>query len=183
MNSQRQKEVKTGLAAQGNKMVKAPSSMLKGLSAEKEELALTISNNVRLFHAPAHPLMTDEECMNTIEELFQRCADNGEIVTVEKMALALGVDLVTLRNWENNNMGGPNRSKIIKQAKLAIQSIDAELVLTGRIPAVPYIFRAKNFYGMRDQNDVVVSSNDPVGDKANAKELADKYDVIFDQDE
>ena len=76
------------MAQHGNKMVKAPSSMLKGLSAEKEELALTISNNVRLFHAPANPLMTDEECMNTIEELFKRCVENGEIVTVEKMALA-----------------------------------------------------------------------------------------------
>lgn len=181
MNSLRQKEARTALARQDNKLEKV--TYTPDLPQGKEEVALAIANNTRLFQPLNRPVMTDEECIQILQALFQRCADTGEMITVEKMALALGVNMVTLNVWENKNIGGPRRSEIIKQAKLAIQAIDAELVLTGKIPAVPYIFRAKNFYGMKDQTDVVLTPNDPIGEKASKQELAEKYDVIFDQEE
>ena len=181
MNSPKQKGAKTDLARQDYKPEKV--TYVPDLPQGKEEVALAIANNTRLFQPLNRPVMTDEECIQILQALFHRCAETGEMITVEKMALALGVNLVPLNNWENKNIGGPRRSEIIKQAKLAIQAIDAELVLTGKIPAVPYIFRAKNYYGMRDQTDVVLTPNDPIGEKASKQELADKYDVIFDQEE
>jgi hypothetical protein len=37
--------------------------------------------------------------------------------------------------------------------------MDAELAQEGKIQPVVYMFRAKNYYGMKDQQDVVVTPN------------------------
>lgn len=34
-----------------------------------------------------------------------------------------------------------------------------------------YIFRAKNYYGMKDTQDVVIQAKDPLGDGASREEL------------
>ena len=91
------------------------------------------------------------------------------------MALALGVTVATLWDWENKRSQSPIRSEMIKKAKGILQGIDAKLVAEGRIPQITYIFRAKNFYGMRDQQEVILTPNDPLGDAENTKQLQDKY--------
>ena len=64
---------------------------------------------------------------------------------------------------------------MIKKAKEILAGMDAELVSTGKIPQVTYIFRAKNFFGMRDQTDLVVTPNNPLGEATSATEIAQKY--------
>jgi hypothetical protein len=49
------------------------------------------------------------------------------------------------------------------------------LVAEGKIPQVTYIFRAKNYYGMRDQQEVVLTPNNPLGDEASDKDLKNRY--------
>ena len=53
--------------------------------------------------------------------------------------------------------------------------MDAELVSRGKIPQVTYIFRAKNFFGMKDQTDLVVAPANPLGDISDAETIKDKY--------
>jgi hypothetical protein len=54
--------------------------------------------------------------------------------------------------------------------------MDAELVQRNKIPAVPYIFRAKNYYGMTDTTEISVSTTpNLLGDDGNREELAAKY--------
>ena len=122
------------------------------------------------------PVKTDEECVERLNDYFRQCHEEGQIPTVEDMALALGVTRSTLWDWENGRSQTPSRSAIIKKAKEIMAGMDAKLVAEGKIPQVVYIFRAKNYYGMRDQQDVVVTPNvDPMGDRRNAAELAQKY--------
>lgn len=123
---------------------------------------------------------SDEECAERLNEFFEHCAETGELPTVEKMCLALGTDRATVWEWQTKGVHGAGRANMIKQAKAMMAAMDAELVQRNKIPQVTYIFRAKNFYGMRDQTDVVVSPSNPVGDAASQKELADKYETIFD---
>ena len=47
----------------------------------------------------------------------------------------------------------------IKKAKNTIATMDAELAQEGKIQPVVYMFRAKNYYGMKDQQEVVVTPN------------------------
>ena len=38
---------------------------------------------------------------------------------------------------------------------------------------VPYIFRAKNYYGMKDQADLIITPNNPTAEPAPPEEIAD----------
>ena len=50
-------------------------------------------------------------------------------------------------------------SDIVKTAKDLIGAAEAQLALSGDINATTYIFRAKNFQGMTDKQEVVVTPN------------------------
>ena len=115
--------------------------------------------------------VTLEEIQQRCEEYITECYETGQRLTVEKLALALGITRAQLWEWEKGNDA---RADVIKKAKDCIASYDAELVTTNKMPAVPYIFRAKNYYGMRDQIDVVAASSAGLADVP-AQEIMEKY--------
>lgn len=122
------------------------------------------------------PPKDDQECAERLNDYFRQCNEENQMPTVEDMALALGTTRASLWEWENNRKCGPERADMIKKAKEIIAGIDAKLASEGKIPQVVYIFRAKNFHGMRDQQEVVVTPNtDPLGDRKSGEELAEKY--------
>jgi len=64
---------------------------------------------------------------------------------------------------------------MIKKAKQILAAIDAELVSSGKIPQVVYIFRAKNFFGMADQQEIVVSTGANAEQDMSADDIAKRY--------
>lgn len=104
---------------------------------------------------------TDDECAERLNEFFERITTTGEIPTWEKLCLSLGATNEIVKRWENGEQGDC-RSKMIKQAKQIMASMDANLVSENKIPQVTYIFRSKNFYGMRDQAEVVITPNNKI---------------------
>lgn len=129
------------------------------------------------------PVKSDEECAERLEEFFDTLAKTGELPSVEKMALALGVTRQAMWNWENGLRCSAERTEMIKRAKEILAAMDAELVSRNKIPQVTYIFRAKNFFGMKDQTDVVVTPNNPVGALLPEEELKKRItgDVVVDE--
>lgn len=122
------------------------------------------------------PPKDDQECADRLNDYFRQCNEEGQLPTIEDMALALGTTRASLWEWENNRKCGPARADMIKIAKQIVAGIDAKLAAEGKIPQVVYIFRAKNFYGMKDQQDVIVTPNtDPLGDRRSGEELTQKY--------
>ena len=101
---------------------------------------------------------TGDEFADRLNEFFNHCYEANDIPTVEKLALALGTTRQTLWDWETNERKGRLVSDMIKRAKSIISAMDAELAMTGKIQPVVYIFRAKNYYGMRDQVDISASN-------------------------
>ena len=63
---------------------------------------------------------------------------------------------------------------IIKKAKDYSATYDAEMVANGKIPAPVYIFRSKNYYGMKDVQEVKVEANQNSQIPENAEEIIDK---------
>ena len=63
---------------------------------------------------------------------------------------------------------------MIKKAKGILASIDAELVSSGKIPQVVYIFRAKNFYQMSDQQEIKISAQNGE-QELSAEDIAKRY--------
>ena len=122
------------------------------------------------------PPKDDAECAKRLNDYFRQCNEEGQMPTVEDMALALGVTTATLLDWQNGRTQSPERSWMVKKAKAIIAGIDAKLASEGKIPQVVYIFRSKNYYGMKDQQDVIVTPNtDPLGDRRSGEELTQKY--------
>lgn len=115
-------------------------------------------------------VQSDDECLERMIEFFQYYAMHGGIPTVEKLSLALGVDRTTLFDWEHG-VKGDERANLIKKAKTILSSLDADLALKGHINPVVYIFRSKNYYGMKDQQDVFVQARNVFGSDVSRDEI------------
>lgn len=118
---------------------------------------------------------TIQQIQNRVDEYLTECYQTGQRATVEKLALALGIHRDTLHAWETDRGTYGEKSDIIKAAKDCIASYDADMVTSGKMNPVPYIFRAKNYYGMRDQTDIVVEPKSSLDSTISAEEVAAKY--------
>ena len=125
---------------------------------------------------------SDDECEERLIEFFTVLEEAGELPSVEKMALCLGTTRQNLLNWEHGQKCSPRRTELIRQAKQMLAAMDADLVSQGKIPQVTYIFRAKNFFDMKDQTDVTITPNNPIGAEIPEEELRKKIaaDVVVD---
>lgn len=151
-----------------------PASITANLKAEPGDVSRIVRQNFQYFGRK--PPKDNEELVERINEYFRDCAEQDRIPTIENMALALGVTRATIWDWENRYTANHERSDIIKNAKEIMAGIDAALVQEGKIPQVTYIFRAKNFYGMKDQQDVVLTPNtSPLGEQKDAESIQKKY--------
>ena len=119
--------------------------------------------------------MTDEELQERVDEYFEYCALNNEFPTKPSLANALGVTSRAVSYWQTGGRGSPKRREIIESAMLAIEAIALDRTLNGKIHPTTFIFMAKNNFGWRDQTDVVLTPNNPLGDVASEKELLEKY--------
>ena len=120
---------------------------------------------------------SDDELAQRIDNYFLRCAQHGQVPTVEEMSLSTGYSISTVMDWEiGRNKGfSPQTSMIIKKAKGYLQTFDAKLVIAGKMNFLAYCFRAKNYYGMRDQQEVMITPNNPLGEATSPEELRRKY--------
>jgi len=124
----------------------------------------------------------DEELAQRINDYFSYCADTGQIPTVEEMALSTGYAVSTVWDWEHGRRQGfsPETAEIIKKAKSFMQTFDAKLVTTGALNFLTYCFRAKNYYGMVERSEVVLTPNQPLGSDADPATIAQKYKQLPD---
>ncbi len=139
------------------------TSIVDSSTATSAEISQIIGESFQYFKRPI--VKSDEECAQRLEDYFNQCQMTGQIPTVEDMALALGTSRQTLFNWEHGLKGASAaRQNMIKQAKEVLAGVDAKLVSMGKIPQVTYIFRAKNYFGLADKQEVVVTPNNPLDD-------------------
>ena len=159
-----------------------PNARMQLIEQDDEKrafVAKAVENNLVFFNMGVQKkVRSDEELCERLNWFFSECARTQQIPNVEKMANALGYHRNSLNAWESGQNPGfsPATKEIVLQAKQILASIDAELATEGKTQPVVYMFRAKNFYGMRDQQDVVVTPNmsqqsDPATIEAKYEEL------------
>lgn len=103
--------------------------------------------------------ITPEDFAKNLADFFDTMIEKGEIPTVEKLGLALGHDTTTLTNLRNGSKGYEIAS-MISQAFQIIAAYDAEMATQGKVNPTIYIFRSKNFYGLRDDYNIVVPQSE-----------------------
>lgn len=130
--------------------------------------------------------VTDDEIIDRMDEYFNTCLTSGEIPTYEALSLALGYTRATLHRWETGAEGStPTRRDLVKKAKELLASFDASLVMEGKLNPVSYIFRSKNYHGLKDTQEHVITPNNPLGDIQSEDELRKKLSdsVIIESDD
>lgn len=137
--------------------------------AKSEDIKRCLGNCLMFYDS--EPIKTDEECRQRLYDFFSLCHETGQLPTVEKMVMALGVAKSTAWEWEQGNGCSSMRSNCIKKAKEFIASFESEMVTEGKINPVVYIFRAKNYFGMKDQQEHVIKPESPLGDTVDQARL------------
>lgn len=150
--------------------------------AKSEDISRCLRNCLMFYDLPA--VKDDEECRQRLYDFFDTCERTGQLPTVEKMIMCLGVVRSTAWEWEQGNGCSSTRASMIKKAKEFIASFESEMVTEGKINPVVYIFRAKNYFGMKDQQDVVLKPENPLGETVDQARLeatiVQETDVISD---
>nr|DAX35649.1 MAG TPA: DNA-packaging protein small subunit [Bacteriophage sp.] len=128
------------------------------------------------------PIQTPEECADRLNKFFEKCAEKGQLATIESMALELGLTNQQVNNLINDKSKGEVVALMLQKAKQIIAAQDAELALRNRINSILYIFRSKNFYGMVDKREIINNRPENELDKKSKAELEDRYADIIDID-
>lgn len=125
---------------------------------------------------------SDEELADRLDQYFKYCGETGIIPTVEEMALYTGYTSSTLWDWESGKNHGFSdfTSGIIKKAKEFLKSFDAKLVIAGKMNFLAYCFRAKNYYGMSDKQEVVLAPAHPYGEQKSLAQIQAEYEALPD---
>jgi len=175
------KEVKADNIEQaGQEIVKSkrktPANLEGGSSAKKEDVSRILANCLKWYKLDR--VKSLDELNERVGLFFTECFSTGEIPTVEKMCLAIGYDRQTVWRWETGESVselGAGARDVIKKAKSFLATFESEMVTEGKINPVVYIFRAKNFFGMKDVQDYVLTPNNPMGAESDPSQMAQKY--------
>jgi hypothetical protein len=148
------------------------ASVVANCTANSEEISQIIGESYQFFKMDI--VKSDEECADRLNWYFSLCQERGQIPTVEDMCLALGTVRRTVWGWEQGELGN-SRANMIKKAKEILAGIDAKLVSQGKIPQITYIFRAKNFFGMVDKQEHILTPNQKQDTDYNAEDIRSRY--------
>lgn len=165
-----------------------PNARMQLLEQDDEKrafVAKAVENNLVFFNKGIQePVKSDEELCERMNWFFMECSRTQQIPNIEKMSNAIGIARQTLLRWATGESKGfsPITQNIVSQAKQILASIDAELAMEGKSQPVVYMFRAKNFYDMRDQQDVVLTPNQYSGAEYDPKAIEAKYAELPDED-
>lgn len=102
-------------------------------------------------------VQSPEELADRFEKLFEIAFNDGVLPRYEHLVLVSGLPKRTFFDYGNeDNTSAPSQiySPVIKRAKNMISAAEATLASTGKIPAPVYIFRAKNYEGLKDVQEI-----------------------------
>jgi hypothetical protein len=160
-----------------------PNARLKLIEQDDEKrefMAKVLHNAHEFFKVGLNPVKSNDELCERLNYYFDECEQTQQLPTVEKMCLCIGYPRSTIFDWETGTHKAvwvnDTTSGIIKKAKEIMAAMDAELAQEGKIQPVVYMFRSKNFYGMKDQTEYVLTPN--AQQERNADELISESKLL-----
>lgn len=126
---------------------------------------------------PAEPL--DIQDVDEMERRFVRyvetCNRYGMKVGNLAAYMAIGISKEQAWEWENVTKGMPRRTAFIKKVRQFCAVCRENLMADGKVNVVTGLFWQKNYDGLKDQQEVVLTPNNPMGDQVDAESLRNKY--------
>lgn len=155
-----------------------PPPSRAGLITTDEDRQFVAGLLSETLHAYKQPrVKSDEEMQDRFNQYFQHCADTGQIPTVEEMALYIGYTRAAMWDIEVGRRKGfsDSTADIVKKAKEFLSTFDAKLVVTGKMNFLAYCFRAKNYYGMSDKSEYVITPSSQGEEELDETSLRKRY--------
>lgn len=113
---------------------------------------------------------TAVELQNRFDDYLQECANYALPPTVEGLVLISGYPKSSF--WEiAQGIHHPDLTDTIKIAKDYIQNYDATMATMNKVNAAVYCFRAKNFYDMKDVQEIKAGPIEDVTKPNNAADI------------
>lgn len=106
---------------------------------------------------------------------LQLCAEWDMKVGNMAAYAAIGIDKDIAFTWKNQTVSNPERANFIKKVQKICALYREGLMEDGKVNPVTGIFWQKNYDGLRDQSEVVLTPNNPLGEAQNVEQLRQKY--------
>lgn len=124
---------------------------------------------------------SDDEVKNRVISYFKVCLDNEIIPTMEGVWLCLGITRAVFDSWKGGKLGTV-RADFLERTALCVHETTTQLALGGKIPASLYTFISKNYQGMKDQTDSVITHHKDNSDTATPEEIAERLNNVPQED-
>lgn len=160
----------------------AESSELKGIVADQNPNLPQGYNTRRIAFMqailPTEPLDHDdvEEMERRFQHYLTKCAEWDMKIGNQAAYVAIGINKDLVYEWTVRRQTNPRRTEFVKKVQQFCAMYREGLMEDGKVNPVTGIFWQKNYDGMKDQQEVVLTPNtSPLGDQTDAEALKQKY--------
>lgn len=113
---------------------------------------------------------------------IQYCAENDLKIGNQMAYLAVGISVDDAFNWTNGGLRTKEHSNFIKKVKKFCASYREASMGEGTLNPVTGIFWQKNYDGLTDKQEVVLTPNNPLGQVEDPEAIAEKYKQLPDDE-
>lgn len=107
---------------------------------------------------------TEEEISNRLNwYFFEYCVVNQTKPTIDGCSLALGIHRDTFNNWEHGESGS-FKFDTAKKCKTLVKVFMEAATMEGKLNPIVWMFYGKNYFGMVDKQEMVLTPNRSEGD-------------------
>lgn len=177
-------------SGKGNKQAYKNSPFVgnNAIKCTDSEMSEILDRALTVYKWPKIDLDSDEAVEDRCALYFEHCRDTGERPTIAGLACAIGCSTQTLSDWESGKTRAQlssRRSGIIKKAKLLIQYFLEQIAVGNKIYPNVWIFYGKNYFGMKDVQDINITPNAALEQERTPEEIEQAVleDIPIDVDE
>lgn len=142
---------------------------------EPGDNARYLRNALVAYDLPPIDISDAQQVDKRIHEYFNFCVQQDVKPSVPGMGLWLGVDGSTVRKWRAGDFRATTHFAVINKAMQVLEMLWNDWMQNGKINPASGIFIAKNMFGYKDTQDVVLTPNSPLDDGVSPAAIADKY--------
>lgn len=140
----------------------------------------SLHNVLKLREIGIGKVSSDEEMVQRLEQFFNRCVEMGQIPTIEKACVTLGMTTSELRRIKDGSSQGFSlkTKEIINELYSMCGAIANEMALSNSVNPIIYIFLAKNHFGLTDKQELVITPNNSIEATESVEVIEAKYNEL-----
>lgn len=109
-------------------------------------------------------VQNDEEIAQRLDwYFFDYCFENQMKPTIDGCVMALGISREAFNNWEHGESGS-YKLDMAKKAKYLVKTFMEAATMEGKLNPIIWMFYGKNYFGMVDKQEMVLTPNRSEGD-------------------